>query len=128
MRTKLALIIVLASFLALAAVGAGGAGADPLGVNKAVEKPSSVEGVLPPETPAGSTTTGNASLPAPQCADGIDNNGDGLVDMEDPDCTSPSDETEGPEPASKAPGTTTPAPTTMGRPRSPGSSRCSTDA
>jgi hypothetical protein len=111
MRTKLALIVVFASFLVLAAMGAGGAGADPLGVNKAVEKvDSTVEGVLPSETPSGTTTPGLPSLQPPQCADGIDNDHDGLVDMEDPDCTSPSDETEGPEPATPPASEGSPAP------------------
>ena len=112
MRTKLALIVVFASFLALAAMGAGGAGADPLGVNKAVEKAgSTVEGVLPSETP-GSTTASLPTLQPPQCADGVDNDHDGLVDMEDPDCTSPSDETESPEPAAPPASEGAPAPAT----------------
>jgi hypothetical protein len=113
MRTKLALIVVFASFLALAAMGAGGAGADPLGVNKAVEGAgSTVESVLPSETPGSTITPGAPSLKPPQCADGVDNDGDGLIDMEDPDCTSPSDETEGPEPAMPPPSEGTPAPAT----------------
>jgi hypothetical protein len=33
----------------------------------------------------------------PQCSDGIDNDGDSLVDMEDFDCIDPSDPVEGPE-------------------------------
>jgi hypothetical protein len=121
MRTKLALIFVLASFLAVAAVGAGGAGADPLGVHKAVEKVgSTVEGVLPSETPA-NPTTGIPSLKPAQCADGIDNDGDGLIDMEDPDCTSPSDETEGPEPATPPAGggATTPSTPVVPAPSTP---------
>jgi len=38
--------------------------------------------------------------PAPMlCADGIDNDGDGLVDMQDPGCNSAQDNTESPDPA-----------------------------
>lgn len=32
---------------------------------------------------------------APQCSDGLDNDGDGLIDLADPDCTSAADTTEG---------------------------------
>jgi hypothetical protein len=40
-----------------------------------------------------------------QCSDGIDNDGDSLVDLQDPDCTSLGDETEsGPPPPSNPPG------------------------
>jgi hypothetical protein len=42
--------------------------------------------------PPASTTPG-----ATQCSDGIDNDGDGLIDMEDPDCSSTSDTNEAPE-------------------------------
>lgn len=36
------------------------------------------------------------SVPPPtECSDGVDNNGDGTVDMEDPFCTSPGDTSEG---------------------------------
>ena len=123
MRTKLALIVVFASFLALAAVGAGGAGADPLGAGKAVEKVGTgIEKVLPAESPSGTTT----SAPPTQCADGVDNDGDGLVDMEDPDCASPGDETEEPEAGTLVPpseGTpppaTSPTPVTPAQPVAP---------
>lgn len=33
-------------------------------------------------------------VPAPACADGVDNDGDGLVDMADPGCTGPTDNDE----------------------------------
>jgi RTX calcium-binding nonapeptide repeat (4 copies) len=39
----------------------------------------------PPPPPTGDT----------ECDDGIDNDGDGTVDMEDPDCSSPDDDSEG---------------------------------
>lgn len=38
------------------------------------------------------------SNPTPQCADGIDNDGDGLVDLADPGCTGGTDTTESPNP------------------------------
>ncbi|MBS1884929.1 MAG: lytic murein transglycosylase, partial [Actinobacteria bacterium] len=125
MRSKLALILALAAFLAMAAVGTAPA-ASPLG--------SMTESLLPGSGgngsasgagsssssgtgtggPTGSTTTPSTTTPSapstapttpPQCSDGIDNDGDGLVDMEDPGCTSPSDNSEGPEPAATAPAT-----------------------
>ena len=105
MRSKLALILALAAFLAMAAVGSAPA-ASPLG--------SVSETLLPGSEDSGtsttpSTTTTTPAVPSttttPQCADGIDNDGDGLIDMEDPDCTSPTDTTEGPESATTAPTT-----------------------
>ena len=54
-------------------------------------------------------TVSNATTPPPlpaQCADGIDNDGDGLIDMADPGCTSPSDNDE----TDPAPPGTEPAP------------------
>jgi hypothetical protein len=86
MRTKIAPIVVLASLLAVLVLGGNLAGADPLSGNESVEPP-----------PA--TTTTPSPLPQPPaCSDGIDNDHDGLVDMEDPDCSSPEDNSEGPEP------------------------------
>jgi Transglycosylase SLT domain/Peptidase family M23 len=85
MRTKIATIAVLASFLALAAVGVAGAGATSLSGNAPIA----------PIAPEG----GSHSAQVPECANGIDDDGDGLVDGADPDCSSPKDETEGPEPA-----------------------------
>jgi hypothetical protein len=99
MKSKLALILALAAFLTLAAIG--NAGIDSAGA--ALPLASVTEALLPgltgsssssTETPPSTTTT---TPTVPQCSDGIDNDGDGLIDMEDPDCSSPSDETEGPE-------------------------------
>jgi murein DD-endopeptidase MepM/ murein hydrolase activator NlpD len=84
MRAKIALIVVLASFLALSALGVGMAGADPL-----------AEGA-PAETPAATTTTAVPSLQAPACANGLDDDSDGLTDLTDPDCTSPTGTSEAP--------------------------------
>jgi hypothetical protein len=99
MRTKIALIVVLASFLAVAALGTGMAGADPLAENAPTE--------------SATTTTAVPSLQAPACSNGVDDDGDGLVDMADPDCTSPSDTTEAPvAPATASPATPVPSPET----------------
>jgi Transglycosylase SLT domain len=89
MRTKIAPIAVLAGLLAALVLGANLAGADPLGPSQAVE-------------PATTTPTAPAPIPSlqpPACSDGIDNDGDGLIDMADPDCSSPQDTSEEPEPA-----------------------------
>jgi hypothetical protein len=84
MRAKIALTVLLASFLGLAAIGVGLAGADPLAE------------ATPAEPPAATTTTAVPSLQAPACANGLDDDGDGLVDLADPDCTSASDTSEAP--------------------------------
>jgi len=85
MRNKLSLIIALASFAAVTALGVGMAGA---------------ESVTLPET--GVATTPLSQPPAvpsaqtPACSNGVDDDGDGLVDLSDPDCTSPSGTSEAP--------------------------------
>ena len=79
MRNKLALIIALASFGVVTALGVGFAGADEV-----------------------STTPGEATPPlsttplaqATACSNEVDDDGDGLVDGEDPDCESDADESE----------------------------------
>jgi murein DD-endopeptidase MepM/ murein hydrolase activator NlpD len=78
MRAKIALIVVLASFLAASALGVGIAGADPLTESAPVE-------------PSATTVP---SLQAPACANGFDDDGDGLLDMADPDCTTPTGSSE----------------------------------
>jgi hypothetical protein len=88
MRTKIALIVALASFLAVAAVGAALAGAEPVAGAPALEPSTSVM-ALP-------------DLQKPACSNGIDDDGDGLVDMADPDCESPEDNSEGPTPATSS--------------------------
>jgi hypothetical protein len=90
MKTKLASIFAaLAAFLAITATGAALAGAEPLSESAAVN-------------PAPTTTTTVPSLQAPACANGLDDDGDGLVDTEDPDCESPEDTTEMPPAAPPA--------------------------
>jgi hypothetical protein len=99
MRAKIALLVALASFLALSALGVGMAGADPV-----------AESV--PTGPANATTTTAVpSLQAPACANGLDDDGDGLIDLADPDCTAPtgtSEATAAPSGATQA--TPVPAP------------------
>jgi hypothetical protein len=138
MRSKLALILALAAFLALAAVGTapaasrlsavtetllpglnGGGSSGSSGSSAASGSGSTGSGATttpavptPPATTTPSVpTTPSSTTPVPQCSDGIDNDGDGLIDMEDPDCTSPSDPTEEPE-EKPAPTTPTAPPTT----------------
>jgi hypothetical protein len=83
MRSKFASIFAaLAGFMAITAVAATLAGADPLSESSAV-------------TPS-TTTTAVPSLQAPACANGLDDDGDGVVDAEDPDCESAEDTTEVP--------------------------------
>ncbi len=88
MRNKLALIIALAGFGLVTAFGVGFAGADELTAE-------SGEPTVP---------LSNAPLSQPTaCSNGEDDDGDGLVDGEDPDCESASDESEEPTPAPAAP-------------------------
>jgi hypothetical protein len=83
MRTKFASIFAaLAGFLAVTAVGAALAGAEPLSDGSAV-------------TPSTTTTT-VPSLQAPVCANGLDDDGDGVVDAADADCDSSPDTAEVP--------------------------------
>jgi hypothetical protein len=97
MRAKIALIVVPASFLALSALGVGLAGADPLAESAPVDPAHAT------------TTTAVPSLQAPACANGLDDDGDGLVDAADPDCISSAGASEAPVAASGT-GAATPAP------------------
>jgi hypothetical protein len=89
MRSKIATIVVLAGFLALAATGAGIAGASGLSQGAA----------LAPGVPS---ATPLPSLQAPACDNGVDDDGDGLLDAVDPDCSTPTDASEAPEPSAEA--------------------------
>jgi Transglycosylase SLT domain len=80
MRNKLALIIALASFGVVTALGVGFAGADDLTTTEATT-PLSI-------APAGPATSSAA------CANGSDDDGDGLIDSADADCESPADPSE----------------------------------
>ena len=74
MRIKIALMAAFAGLLAAAALGAAIAGAAGLGEGSN----------LTPQPPA----TAVPSLGAPACANGTDDDADGLVDLLDPDCKS----------------------------------------
>jgi Transglycosylase SLT domain/Peptidase family M23 len=127
MKSKLALILALAVFLGLAAVGTAPA-ASPLttvtetllpglGGSQSTTNPPSESGstgsTTTTTTPSTTTTTTPSTTPpavttplgATQCSDGIDNDGDGLIDMEDPDCSAPSDPNEAPEGTATSPST-----------------------
>ena len=99
MRQKIALTIALASFGFATALGVGLADADlgaPTGAESAAPLPSA------PTLPSLSTP----SAPAPACSNGVDDDGDGLVDLNDPDCLEAADENEATEalpPAEAAP-------------------------
>jgi hypothetical protein len=116
MRSKIATIVVFAALLTAAAFASAinGAGADPVS-----ESPSPLEGVAKGISPnnQGSTGLGGNSPTVTACSNGIDDDGDGKVDMEDQDCESPADTDEGPPeltpPTSGTPtAPTTPAPPT----------------
>jgi len=96
MRTKFALILAFAGFLLVSALGSAFAGAEPLSESSAVDP---------------TTTTAVPSLAAPACANGLDDDGDGLVDEADPDCETPADTDEAPSaPAPSESGATESAP------------------
>jgi hypothetical protein len=89
MRNKLALIVALAGFAVVTALGVGMAGAEP-----------SLEGAA---------TTAAPTLQATACANGVDDDRDSLIDLADPDCLSAAGTSE--EPLPTATGNTEPAPT-----------------
>jgi murein DD-endopeptidase MepM/ murein hydrolase activator NlpD len=74
MRNKLALTIALASFAFATALGVGLAGAEPTTTETTVPQ---VTTPAPPTVP---------SPPLPVCSNGLDDDGDGLLDLSDPDC------------------------------------------
>jgi Transglycosylase SLT domain/Peptidase family M23 len=105
MKEKLALTTALVGFAAITALGVGVAGADQLsGIGSAKRSsPLSKATPLPATTPA--------------CSNGLDDDGDGLIDLEDPACTASTVDSEGdsttadeggeapaPEPAPATPG------------------------
>ena len=123
MKSKLALILALAVFLGLAAVGSATAASPLTTVTEALlpgpggspgtgTTPSESGSTTTTTTPPTTTTTPGTTSPIPitpanatQCSDGIDNDGDGLIDMEDPNCSSPSDTNEAPEATNSSPST-----------------------
>jgi hypothetical protein len=102
MRNKLTLTIALASFGVVTALGVGFAGAaDQLSGAEATEAttPLSITPATPPAT-------------KPACSNQADDDSDGLVDLEDPDCASAADTTEEPEASPASPIEAPPAPAT----------------
>jgi murein DD-endopeptidase MepM/ murein hydrolase activator NlpD len=91
MRNKLALTIALASFALATALGVGLAGAQ-LG-------PTAPESAAPLSSAPALPSPSTGPTPAPACSNGVDDDGDGLVDAEDPGCTEPGAESETSEPA-----------------------------
>ena len=94
MRQKLALITALAGFALITALGVGMAGAEPSA-----------------ELGGGQTANGMLVVPSGEfaCANAVDDDADGLPDLEDPDCESAIDESEAPEEPAPAPEATQPA-------------------
>jgi len=99
MRHKLALTIALACFGIATALGVGFAGAEQL---------SSAQ-----PTEASGLSTVPSVAEAPTCANGLDDDGDGAIDAEDPDCASPADPNEEPAPVTSGEGEA-PAPSASG--------------
>jgi murein DD-endopeptidase MepM/ murein hydrolase activator NlpD len=92
MRNKLALTIAVVSFGLATALGVSLAGAEP----------SSVESALSQATDPALSTPSPASLPV--CSNALDDDGDGLVDLDDPDCLGdPNGTSEEPAPAPAPP-------------------------
>jgi murein DD-endopeptidase MepM/ murein hydrolase activator NlpD len=105
MKDKLSLTTALASFAAVTALGVGVAGADQVsGVGSAEQR-----------APLG-LAPAIAGGEAPICSNGADDDGDGLVDLADPGCASPSGSSE----EALSPGGEVNAPT---EPQGPPSSR-----
>jgi murein DD-endopeptidase MepM/ murein hydrolase activator NlpD len=101
MRDKLALILALAGFAGITALGVGIAGAEP---GPGLEGSSAADPLASGPIPAEET---------PACANEADDDGDGLTDGDDPDCAEPPDTDEAPEPS--------PAPSAEGAPEENGS-------
>jgi Transglycosylase SLT domain/Peptidase family M23 len=99
MRQRLALIIALAGFAVVTALGVGMAGADP---STGLGDEQAANGIT--------TVPAFPSAGPPACANEADDDGDELADLDDPDCESASDTTEEPEaPTTSEPGEAVPA-------------------
>jgi murein DD-endopeptidase MepM/ murein hydrolase activator NlpD len=90
MRQKLLLTLALAALLVVAVVWVGAAGA----ADTAAVEGGSGEAAVEATVPAAPTVPAPPSPEAPACSNGIDDDGDGLTDGEDPSCTSPEGTTE----------------------------------
>jgi len=99
MRQKLALLIALTGFAVVTALGVGMAGAEPstgLGDGQATNGLTTTPSLAPAQPPA--------------CANETDDDGDGLIDLEDPDCEGEEDNSENAEtPADTQSGESAPA-------------------
>ena len=78
-------------------------GRDRAGRRPGRRRPSRADGCRRGRAAAATTATAPPSAQAPACANGLDDDGDGLVDLEDPDCLEP--------PTQRGAGTGTPPPT-----------------
>jgi Transglycosylase SLT domain len=123
MRNKLAFTIalaVLAGVLLLGLLGGGSASGAGTTTTTGTTTTSSTTTTTPGAV--GTTTS------PPVCADGIDNDGDGLIDSNDPDCTTSGGTSEAtpttppPTTTTTTPSTTTTTPTTPGTTTTPGGS------
>lgn len=47
--------------------------------------------------PPAFASDGGSAAPEPECSDGLDNDGDGFIDSDDPDCLDPNDPSESPD-------------------------------
>jgi hypothetical protein len=99
MRRRVALTLGLAVLGVCVAAGSVGAGGGAVGLGEADAQ------VSPPGAP-------DATKALPQCANSVDDDGDGLVDLTDPDCTGPIDTVESGTSGAPAPTTTTSTTTT----------------
>jgi murein DD-endopeptidase MepM/ murein hydrolase activator NlpD len=88
MRDKLALTIALAGFALATALGVGMAGAEP---NAGLDEGRTLEPVSPA---LAAPVPASPAPPAAACGNGADDDGDGLVDLEDGDCAGPGDPDE----------------------------------
>jgi hypothetical protein len=67
--------------------------------------PTSGVAIAPVEVTVTVPSDGTVDLPPvtltpnPECSDGVDNDGDGLIDLADPDCTSALGQSEAPPPS-----------------------------
>ncbi len=86
MRQKIALITALVGFAVITALGVGMAGADP---STGLGEGQATDGLT--------TTPALPSAQPPACANEADDDEDGLLDLDDPDCESAADTTEEPQ-------------------------------
>ena len=101
MKNKIALIVALAGFALATALGVGPAGAEP---STGLGEGAAANGIA--------TTPALPPANATACANEVDDDEDGLTDLEDPDCDSAADPSEEPEAQAPAAPESAPAQTT----------------